>query len=67
MKIEQKTLGGYKEYRISGDEREPLELFINRISQEYPYAGYGTHSSGVRFDNDTGKFTARITHSLTCD
>lgn len=67
MKIEQKTLGGYKEYRISGDEREPLELFINRISQEFPYAGYGTHSSGVRFDNDTGKFNARITHSLTCD
>ena len=67
MKIEQKTLGGFKEYRISGDEREPLELFINRISQEFPYAGYGTHSSGVRFDNDTGKFSARITHSLTCD
>jgi len=67
MKIEQKTLCGYKEYRISGDEREPLELFINRISQEFPYAGYGTHSSGVRLDTDTGKFTARITHSLTCD
>jgi len=67
MKIEQKTLGGYREYRLSGEEREPLELFINRISAEFPYAGYGTHSSGTRWDSDTGKWTARITHSLTCD
>ena len=67
MKIEQKTLGGFKEYRISGDEREPLELFINRICMEYPEMGYGTHSSGTWFDYETGKWQARITHSLTCD
>jgi hypothetical protein len=67
MKIQQKTLGGYKEYRLSGDEREPLELFLNRISAEYPYAGYGTFSSGTRWDEETGKWSARISHRLTCD
>lgn len=67
MKIEQKTLAGYKEYRIEGDEREPLELFISRIFSEFPSMGYGTSSSGTRWNSDTGKWTARITHSLSCD
>ena len=67
MKIEQKILAGYKEYRLSGIEREPLELVINRISAEFPTAGYGTYSSGTRWDEETGKWVARISHRLTCD
>ena len=67
MKIEQKTLGNYKEYLISADEREPIEIFLNRISQEYPYMGYGTLSSGTRWNDEPGKWIASISHSLTCD
>ena len=67
MKIEQKTLGGFKEYRLSGAETEPMEIFINGIFAQFPTAGYGTYSSGTRWNDMSGRWEARITHSLTCD
>ena len=67
MKIQQNTIGRLKEYIVTGDEREPIELFQKRIFGEYPRWGYGTMSSGIRWNERDGKWYTRITHSTSCD
>lgn len=67
MKITQRTDRGLKYYSISGKEREPLELFTDRVFRDYPSLGYGTSSSGIRWREPEGIWVAEITHALSCD
>jgi len=67
MKIQQNTSGRLKEYIVTGKEREPIVLFEKRIFGEYPSLGYGTRSSGIRWNEPDGFWSVRITHSLSCD
>ncbi|MGB0142439.1 MAG: hypothetical protein ACPF8W_05085 [Luminiphilus sp.] len=67
MKIQQNTSGRLKEYIVTGKEREPIVLFEKRIFGEYPRLGYGTMSSGIRWNEPDGYWSVRITHSLSCD
>ena len=67
MKIEQHTWNGSKRYTITGQEREPIEIFLNRLAREYPYFGYNTITSGVRWCEPDGYWMATASHRLTCD
>ena len=54
------------EYLVSGTLESVLEA-IRKMFEEYPAAGYGTYVHAICLGNNYSTYTARVSHSNSCE